>query len=255
MDAILRSGRYFFIIAILGFGIEHFSFHNSLSALIPLPPELPGRMIWVYIIGALFIISALCFAVQYKTLAVSLTLATLLSCIYLLLHLPSEIRHPKDPTAWTGAFEILAICGGALLMALPVPGRPGELASVYCDRLKKIAEFLLASTMVVIGIQHFLYADFISTIIPSWMPFRLFLAYFVGIAFFAVAVSLLTGLQTRLAMICLGIMFLIFVVTIHLPRVQSSSNTEAEWSSLFVALAMVGISFTMAANLPKKANR
>jgi uncharacterized membrane protein YphA (DoxX/SURF4 family) len=70
-----------------------------------------------------------------------------------------------------------------------------------------------------------------------------------------VAISLLTGIQTRLAMICLGIMFLIFVITLHLPRVQASSNLEPEWSSLFVALAMVGISFTMAANLPKRVNR
>ena len=37
--------------------------------------------------------------------------------------------------------------------------------------------------MIVFGAQHFMYAAFIATLIPAWIPFHLFWVYFTGAGF------------------------------------------------------------------------
>lgn len=52
--------------------------------------------------------------------------------------------------------------------------------------------------------------------------------------------------MVRPAASLLGIMFLLWVITLHMPRVAHTPNNPDEWNSAFVALAMSGISFAVA---------
>lgn len=238
MQTILRSGRYIYCLALAGPGFIHFLFQQSLSALIPLPPTLPALQAWVYVIGGLLIAGSICISFRIGQQVAALTIAMLFMLIYLLLHLPLEIKEPRNPASWTGAFEAIALAASALIFL--TRSRGGAWS-------KFLVPILLASTLVVIGIQHFLYADFIATIIPSWIPFRLFLANFIGVAFFAAAFSLLTNIFLQYAMRSLALLFAIFVIVLHLPRVWKSPRVETEWTSLFIAVAMCGISLAWAA--------
>lgn len=112
----------------------------------------------------------------------------------------------------------------------------------------------MASLLVVVGVQHFLYAAFIATLIPAWIPWRLFWAYFVGVAFFAAAVGILIEKLKRPAGTLLGVMFLVFVVTTHLPRIVMRSGNGNEWTSGLVALAMCGGAWIVAktSRLPER---
>jgi uncharacterized membrane protein YphA (DoxX/SURF4 family) len=100
--------------------------------------------------------------------------------------------------------------------------------------------------LVVFSIQHFMYADFIATLIPAWMPFRVSWAYFVGVAFMAAAISILSGILSRLSALLLALMFMLWVIMLHAPRVIGSMRIEAEWTSMFIALAMGAISLLLA---------
>jgi hypothetical protein len=44
----------------------------------------------------------------------------------------------------------------------------------------------------------------------------------------------------------LGVVFLIFVLTLHIPRVIADARTPSEWSSALIALAMCGASWICA---------
>src|SRR5256885_12233883 len=72
-------------------------------------------------------------------------------------------------------------------------------------KLPTLGRWLMASLLVVVGVQHFLYAKFVSTLVPEWISFRLFWAYFVGVAFFAAAIALTLNLVARLAGALLGV--------------------------------------------------
>lgn len=248
METLTTSGRYLFAVSIIAFGIEHFAFGHSLSALILLPDAISAHSFWVYAMGIVFLGAGICIGAGIKVRLVATFLGILFFALYLIFHLPKEITNPKDPGAWTAAFELIGFCGGAFILARTQPGENWDKTS---DNLLRSGIYLFASTFIVIGIQHMMYADFIAPLIPSWIPGQLFWAYFIGIAFFAVALSLILGIKVRLATTLLGIMFLSWVLILHGPRVTSNLHTETEWTSLFVALAMSGISFVIAGASPQ----
>jgi len=114
------------------------------------------------------------------------------------------------------------------------------------DRIISPGRIFIAISLVVFGIQHFLYANFVATLVPAWMPGRLFWAYFVGIAFVAAAIGAVIPKMARPAGILLGILFFLFVVTLHIPRIAAHSRDGNEWTSGFLALAMCGGAWILA---------
>jgi hypothetical protein len=105
--------------------------------------------------------------------------------------------------------------------------------------------------MVVFGVQHFMYAPFIAFLVPSWIPGHLFWAYFTGSAFIAAGLSIATRIFAPLAATLLGIMFLLWLLVLHVPRVVAQPRNGDEWTSAFVALAFAGGSFILAAALSR----
>jgi hypothetical protein len=69
------------------------------------------------------------------------------------------------------------------------------------------------------------------------------------VALIAAALSLATKIQGRLAAMLLGVMFLLWVVVLHIPRVVAAPHQGNEWTSAMVALAMGGGSFVLAGAL------
>jgi positive regulator of sigma E activity len=62
----------------------------------------------------------------------------------------------------------------------------------------------------------------------------------------AAAVSIATKKMLGIAEMLLGTMFLLWVVLLHAPRVAGAIRNGNEVTSLFVALAMCGLSFVLA---------
>src|SRR5207245_9826920 len=100
------------------------------------------------------------------------------------------------------------------------------------------------------GVQHFIYGGFVATLVPAFMPGRLFWAYFVGVAFFAAAAGISHKMMARPAATMLGVMFFLFVVLLHIPRIIGNSTNGNEWTSGFVALAMCGGAWILASAAP-----
>ena len=92
-----------------------------------------------------------------------------------------------------------------------------------------------------------MYARFVATLVPAWLPWRLFLGCFAGAAFIAAAMSITANIPARLSAAMLGLMFFLFVTMLHIPRVVASLHKANEWTSAFVALAMCGASLMMQA--------
>jgi len=118
------------------------------------------------------------------------------------------------------------------------------------NQSKTLGQLCVAISLVVFGVQHFIYGGFVATLVPAFMPGRLFWAYFVGVAFFAAAGGILYKLMARPAATMLGVMFFLFVVLLHIPRIIGNSTNGNEWTSGFVALAMCGGAWILANAAP-----
>lgn len=92
------------------------------------------------------------------------------------------------------------------------------------DKVIPFGPLFYAAPLAAFGTEHFTLTKVIASIVPSWIPWHHFWTYLVGACFIAAALSLVTGIQTRLAASLLALTFFLFVVLmdaqfwVHHPR-------------------------------------
>ncbi len=119
-DPFLRLGRYFFALAFLAFGIQHLVFGRFAAGLGP--PWIPGRPLLAYLFGLIFVAAGTAIIIGKQTHLAATLLASIAFLYFLLLYIPLIIKHLHDPLPWTRGFEILAMCGAALVLSSSLPG-------------------------------------------------------------------------------------------------------------------------------------
>lgn len=109
-----------------------------------------------------------------------------------------------------------------------------------------VARILYAVPFAVFGLMHFMNLEDMTGMIPGWMPFPAFWVIITGIALILAAVSILIEKKTKLACLLLGIMLLIFVLTLHLPMVVGGEMDAMQ--SLLKDLSLAGAAWYIAGN-------
>jgi uncharacterized membrane protein len=217
---------------IAAFGVQHLIYAIRGAGLGP--PWTPDIPLLAALEGIIFILAAAAFLTGRRVQLTAIILGAIFVLRAVLCYAPKLAANPYDPGPWTSAFELLAM-SGAILTLVTQSGR-----------------FLLAASLIVFGVQHFLYAHFIAGLIPVWIPSPLVWAYFVGAAFLAAAAALISGKLAPLAARSLGVMFLLWVLLLHAPRTARDVRNVNEWTSFFVALTMSGGSFITASALQSR---
>jgi uncharacterized membrane protein YphA (DoxX/SURF4 family) len=252
MDTLLKVGHLCFAISIAFFGFQYLLYGRLMGGLPLVPPWTPGGRVLAYPLGVVLIAAGLSIATLWRARlsAIGLAVFLLFSVLFLhSLHASAILHNGVDRTR---AFEALALSAMAFVLAGILPKEGGPLAStIGANKLVTLGRFVFALSMIVFGVQHFMYAGFIAFLIPAWIPGHLFLAYLTGTAFIAAGLSIATGILAPLAAASLGVMFFLWVVVLHAPRVVAQPRNGDEWTSAFVALAFGGGSFVVAAALLK----
>ena len=169
-------------------------------------------------------------------------------------HLPLFMADITDPAELNAMGMALATAGGALIVAdsfknIPMLTRTG---SRKFATIPSPGRFLYGVPMVVFGVQHFMYAAFIASLIPTWVPGNYFLAYITGLALVAAGVSIIVEWMNRWSSLCLGSMITLFIAILHIPAVMANPGDEYQWTSLFQALAIGMSALVLYRNSSKK---
>jgi hypothetical protein len=98
------------------------------------------------------------------------------------------------------------------------------------DTWPVLGRVFVPASLAAFGGEHLVSAHGLSQMVPTWMPVPLFWAYFVGIALFAAAASIVSTLLIRVAAPLLGTMFFIFVLSLHIPRVIAHPADRFAWA-------------------------
>jgi uncharacterized membrane protein YphA (DoxX/SURF4 family) len=241
MHGLLRAGRIIFAIAMVFFGVQFLIFATSMTGPLPGPPWARGGISLAWLCCAGFIVCGVSIAAGMMARWAAMLLGAAVLLFALIRWVPDLVAHLHNPGPWTVVFELLAISGGAFVLAASLSSPDGTW-----NGLAAIGRYMVAVSLVIFAVQHFMYAGFVATLVPAWIPRHLFWAYFTGAAFVAVALSFAAGKMVRLSAGLLGLMFLLWVLLLHVPRVAASPRNGDEVTSLFVALAMCGVSFILA---------
>jgi uncharacterized membrane protein len=251
MTAIGKLGRTIFALAIIGFGVEtlicaHYPADNLgfNYSVVPILPWLPGGIPWLaYLFGAIWIACGVGLLSKRTARVAALVLGSLLTLCTLVLIVPKATAHFGSMSLRTIVFEPLSIACLAWLM----PG-PDAMPSW----LTRVSRYLLAIGLIIFGIDHFLALAGIGSLLPGWIPWHVFWVAFFGVAFIAGGLSIALDILQRWGAFGIGLMFGIWVVTLHLPRVlglygiPGAPRDPDEWSSLLIAIALWGGSWALA---------
>jgi uncharacterized membrane protein len=244
-------GRLFFAIGLAGFGILQFIYGDFVPGRAPAwPPAIPGRLMWAWVSGAILIGAGAAIVSGVRARSAAIVSGTMIVIWALLRHLPGLVANPHGITL-TASGKALALSGGAFAVAGSLPVNRASVEDVWFLYLGRCC---LGAFMMLGGIQHFIYPDFVATLIPAWIPAHVFWTYFAAVALIAGGAGLIFPQTARLAAALTGVMLLLWVVLLHVPRAVAAAGPQRrnEWTAVFEALAMSGIAWVVAGSLPRE---
>ncbi len=244
VSTLLNSGKLIFSFAIISLGIETIlcgilpgTLLTASNKEIPVIPWLPAVPLIAVLSGALLVLCGAGLISKKREFILAIILGGFFLLFTILINVPNNIANIMSISLRTRLFEPLTIA--CLVFLLPGLSSMPKL-------IVKISRHLLALSLIIFGIDHFLALKPIATLIPNWIPFHVFWVAFFGIGFIVSGLSIALKLFDRWGAACIGAMFAIWVITLHLPRVlglypiPGASGDPNEWSSLFIAIAMWG---------------
>ena len=87
----------------------------------------------------------------------------------LFLHIPKALTDPLTGFLWTNPCKALAMLGGVIVLAGFLPDDGTALARFF-RRLAPLGPLFFSAFLILGGIQHFVYADFVMKLVPAWIP-------------------------------------------------------------------------------------
>ena len=245
----MLPGRWIFSLAIVALGAENIVRAHDVRS-IPALPFLPPVPWLAILFGTLWIACGLGLLVQRWLRASAYTLGATYIFWTLVHVVPQYIAQPGDMGLRTIVFEPLSLACIALLL-------PGE--SVTPKWLAVACRIVIAVAMIVFGVDHYLGIVFIASLIPNWIPWHISWVALFGAVFIAcgleIGMGIGSGIFARWSWAAIGVMFAVWVIALHLPRVlglygiPGAPRNPDEWSSLFIAVGLWGGPWAMAGGL------
>jgi uncharacterized membrane protein len=115
--------------------------------------------------------------------------------------------------------------------------------------IRSVALSFFAIAMVAFGIQHLVYGEFVTRVVPklpAWIPWQTLLAYMTGIVLIAAGIAILFRTQVRLASLLLGSLILLSFFVFYLPLLLATAPFSGLWTNAGKALALSGGAFLIA---------
>jgi uncharacterized membrane protein YphA (DoxX/SURF4 family) len=123
------------------------------------------------------------------------------------------------------------------------------------DKLVLFGPLFYAAPLAAFGTEHFTLTEDIASLVPAWIPWHEFWAYFVGACFIAAAVSLVTRVQARLAASLLALNFFLFVALMDVPAWIQSPRDRIALALVLRELSFSGGALALAASLTEPSGR
>jgi uncharacterized membrane protein len=114
------------------------------------------------------------------------------------------------------------------------------------DKIVALTNLCFAIPLAVFGAEHLSLAQSIMNLVPRYLPWRLFWAYFVGCALITASLSISTKIAVRWSGLLFGLMMFLFVAMIHFPGALASYGNRFSWTIVFREMSFGGAGWVLA---------
>lgn len=233
---VTAAGPFVFGLAVAALGLQQLVRLDFVPGPLVAPAWVPWRTGAACLSGAVLLAAGATIGLASMTSRrrAAVALAVLCGLVFVAFQLPAPLALLRDGVARSRALETLAFLGTAAVLA----GAP----------LARAGRALFGLCFVVLGAQHFMYAGFIASLVPAWIPGGgLFWNYATGVGMIAAGAAIAADRLRAPAGLLLALMLAAFVLTLHVPRTVASGGDGNELNSLLVALGLAGAALVMAA--------
>lgn len=271
MNQITKIGRLFYGIGIFALGIHQLIIKEFRPEILPPFPAWAHKYVVFPILSGVvliftgIIISGLVKIKNVRPKKICLYLGSFFLVLIVTCHLPYIFFFNPDKLSklevWFGVGEALAYCGGAFVMAGSFTEnnfsennkRSFEL---FTERLIPPGRIFFALLIILFGSTHFVFTDFVSTLVPSWLGASIFWTYFFGVALILSAIFIIFKIWIRPAAFLLAIMLFLFFLFFHIPDAIANPYAGGgnEIFRALVAVLFCGIALVIASSNIKNPN-
>jgi len=244
----LSVARVIFAGSLAGLGVLSLLSGDFALTWQPVPAWVPWRQHLAQLSGLVLLT---CGAGTFfrRSAVVSAVILTVNLVIWLvLLQLPRVGLNPTVEAAWLGFSETLVMVVGGWLVLTSVADPDYRVLGRFAigDSAIRVARFLFAAALPLIGLSHFVYVRDTAALVPAWLPERTSIAYVTGAAHIAAGVAILGGVMPRLAAVLEASMISSFTLLVWLPRVAAAPTRRFEWTALLASSTLTGAAWAVA---------
>jgi uncharacterized membrane protein YphA (DoxX/SURF4 family) len=229
----LLFGMGFAVVGAIGLGAHDFVLNQQ-----PVPAGIPSREALAFVSNALLVVTGIGLLVPRVARVAAFVLAGYVLLWVLALQLPRALANPQVAAYWLGLGEDLTLATGGWIIFCAIAGR--------ADAGVRTARILFGLGLIPIGLSHFVYLTITVGFIPTWFPFRPFLAGFTGAAHIAAGLAIAFNIVPRLAATLEAVMESGFTLFVWMTAVLSGPTNRDNWVNLFISTALSAAAWAVA---------
>ncbi len=152
---------------------------------------------------------------------------------------------------------VVSMCSaGIVLFLVALWAAKTDIAHAHgLDKIVALSNLCFAAPLAVFGALHLSAARGLMTMVPSYMPWRLFWAYFFGFALLAASLSIATEIQVRWSGLLFGIAMFLFVAMLDIPGSLASPRDRFGWTLTLREMSFGGGGWILAGNAMREQGR
>ena len=243
----LDLGRRMIAFGLLGFGALTLIYDDFGLDWQRVPDWVAARGLLAYVAGAIEVAAAAALLLRRTSALAAFVLTPYTLLWVLLLDVPPLLSNFGVEGAWLSVGERAELFAGVWILAITLARAQNRatLARFTDDQALRVARIVFGLALIPVGLSHLVYPDAVS-LVPAWLPFRMFWLYATGIGHIAAGVALTVSVLPRLAAVMEAAMMTSFVLLVHVPRVLASPHIRVEWTMLCISTAFSGAAWSTA---------
>jgi hypothetical protein len=145
---------------------------------------------------------------------------------------------------------VVSMCSAGILLFLVAlwAAKTDVVRARGLDKIVALSNLCFAIPLAVFGALHLASAPFLVPMVPSYMPWRLFWAYFFGFALLAASFSIATKIQVRWSGLLFGVAMFLFVAMLDIPGSLANPRDRFGWTLALREMAFGGGGWILAGN-------
>ena len=199
------------------------------------PKGLPARVVLAYVCAIVSLATGIGVLLRATAAASSRVLLGWFLLWMLAFRLPLIFKAPTATSTWWACGETAAMAAAAWVLYVWLADGKGL----------RIARVLYGLALIPWGIAHFTYLDRTVGMVPGWLPWHSFWAYFFGIAFIAAGVAILAGVLAKAAAVLTTVEIALFTVLVWVPVIVAKPTAD-DWAEFVDSCALTAVAWLMA---------